>query len=160
MKREVISLKNCRRGCVALERHNVVSLLLVSLFHFLMRYIPYEIRERHKEASQGIYFLKLPNGILQPIDHTATHTATQTAARDVLCKNLNNHAADCTAPVCCSSLVLARACKCDFETLNFLACIFQQFWIFINNKSLRAQVTRYNFKLVLVLFMVLGSMRN
>ena len=74
--------------------------------------------------TQGIYFLKLPNGILQPIDHTATHTATQTAARDVLCKNLNNHAADSTAPVCCSSLVLARACKFDFETLNFLACIF------------------------------------
>ena len=76
------------------------------------------------QVSQGIYFLKLPNGILQPIDHTATHTATQTAARDVLCKNLNNHAADSTAPVCCSSLVLARACKFDFETLNFLACIF------------------------------------
>ena len=87
--------------------------------------------------AQGIYFLKLPNGILQPIDHTATHTATQTAARDVLCKNLNNHAADSTAPVCCASLVLARACKFDFETLNFLACIFQQFWSFINNKSLR-----------------------
>ena len=93
-------------------------------------------RPRYKYIgwSQGIYFLKLPNGILQPIDHTATHTATQTAARDVLCKNLNNHAADSTAPVCCSSLVLARACKCDFD---FLACIFQQFWIFINNKSLR-----------------------
>ena len=70
---------------------------------------------------QGIYFLKLPNGILQPIDHTATHTATQTAARDVLCKNLNNHAADSSAQVCCSSLVLARACKCDFD---FLACMY------------------------------------